>query len=98
VTANLATTLPGAAGTFCPTCHPERERERSARRYAIKREIRIAKQATRQCANCGKPIADGRADRKFCSDACKQAAWPAARCRTGTAAPSEAPRRFNRKP
>jgi hypothetical protein len=60
------------APSRCRTC------ERSARN-ASQRRRRAARRAVRSaCARCGTALSEPRAARRFCSDACRQAAYRAA--------------------
>ena len=64
--------------------------ERSIRRYRLHLEALLADEP-RTCARCRQPIA-GRADRKFCSDACRIAAHRVKRRRATALAVDDATR------
>jgi hypothetical protein len=60
---------------ICPDCHARRQREYLHAWRARKRAKRSLAIASRTCNACGEPMPDGRADRKYCSGACRQRAY-----------------------
>jgi hypothetical protein len=61
-------------------CSPEC---RSTGRARIERERRVRTAKTRppsNCTACGKPLTAQRSSRRFCSDACRQAAYRERKC------------------
>jgi hypothetical protein len=60
-----------------------RRGESAVRRLRIQVEQQLAGERPRGCARCGHPVT-GRADRKYCSDRCRQAAHQHRRARSAT--------------
>jgi hypothetical protein len=63
------------APSVCPTCIAAKARV-CARNWRKRRCVeRLRAQSTRLCETCRQPIPEGRADRRHCSSACRQAAY-----------------------
>jgi hypothetical protein len=61
--------------TYCWPCGNEAELARQRELRAPQRELRARRRANRTCQGCGATFTPGRADGRFCSNKCRQAAY-----------------------
>jgi hypothetical protein len=61
--------------SICPTCHATRQRAYLAAWRARRRAKFLAAGTSRSCNGCGGPLPGGRADAKYCSNACRQRSY-----------------------